>query len=279
MKRRTRAFPYFNAVFLVALLVVCVFLAPALSQEQEDVYIEGDQSHFKLEKGKRYHGKWTSEKPSAEKPSRAAQPEIKKQMAAEPPPPAEVPEQEQGPEPVKEQIPAPGPEKPEPEKKQQEESPAADASAYEKLQKTMQAVESGGSTGGGSSQTSSSGGPAAGIEISDQPGVLSCKYMGLAYEDGRAVVRLLFTNNSDKDIQGIWGGFEIKDMAGKMLDATGVTDTVSLIKPGEDSSLTLFRFLELDADALNALKGASGKVELVFGVDSVGFTDGSKVEF
>ncbi|MCK4910188.1 MAG: hypothetical protein KAR83_01030 [Thermodesulfovibrionales bacterium] len=261
MKRRTGAFSYFSAVFLVALLAVCFSLAPALSQEQEDVYIEGDQSHFKMEKGKRYHGKWTSEKPSAE-PS--PQPEMSKEQATEPPPSAEEPgpvqEPEPEPEPEQEQMPAPEAEKEKP----------AESAAYEKLQSAVQPEEGAASSGAG---------PAAGLEISDQPGVLACKYMGLAYEDGRAVVRLLFTNNSDKDIQGIWGGFEIKDMAGKMLDATGVTDTVSLIKPGEDSSLTLFRFLELDADALNALKGASGKVELVFGVDSVGFTDGSKVEF
>ncbi len=270
MKKWTGVFLYFSAVSLVALFVVCFFLAPALSQEQEDVYIEGDQSHFKLEKGKRYHGKWTKEKSSTEKPPQPPQPGMSKEQATEPPPPTEEPGPEPGP--VQEQMPAPEAEKEKP----------AESAVYEKLQRAIQPEEGADS----SSQASSGAGPAAGLEISDRPGVLSCKYMGIVNikvgidkDEDKRVVQLLFTNNTDKDIQGIWGGFRIKDATGSSIYATGVTDTASIIKPGGDRPFNLFSYSKIKEEVENALKGASGKVELVFGVDSVGFTDGSKIEF
>lgn len=286
MKKRIGLFSCINAVLLVVLFAAS---PPAPAHSEEDVYIEGEQSHFKLEKGKRYHGKWTREKPPAERPTRAAQPRIKKQMAPEPPPaeppPAEPPPAE--PEPVMEKGPAAEPEKPEPEKMQQEEPPQAEASAYEKLQKTMQAVESGSSTGDASSQTSSRGGPAAGMEISDQPGVLSCKYMGIVTimvgidkDEEKEVLRLIFTNKTNKEIQGIWGGFDIKDSSGSRIYATGITDTMNKLKPGGTSKFDLFSFSpKIDEKVVKALSGESGSVTLEFGVNSVEHSDGTKVDF
>ena len=279
--------PWINVVLLVLLFAVCP-PAPAHSQELEDVYIGEDQTRFKLEKGKRYHGKWTSEHPTAEKPRQRPQAdsqadpqdelkddpqaELKKEQVPESPPSASEPE------PAQEQEPAPEAEK----DKTAEPADAGAQASYEKLQRAMQAGDSPGSSGeleSEKSQPSFGNAPAAGLEISDKPGVLSCKYMGLHYEEGRAMVRLKFTNNSEREIQGIQGGFRIMDMAGNVVRSTGVSDTVNIIKPGEDLSKTLFGYLDIRAEALSALKGASGKVVLVFEVDSVGFTDGSKVEF
>lgn len=291
MKKWFRISPWINTVLLVLLFAVCP-PAPAHSQELEDVYIREEQTRFKLEKGKRYHGKWTSEYPSAEKPRQRPQAdpqadqkddaqddpqddqnnELKKEQALESPPLASESEPAQD----KEPEPEAGKDKP------AEPTDAGAQASYEKLQRTMQAGDSPGTSGelaSEKSQPSIGHAPAAELEISDQPGVLSCKYMGLVYEEGRAMVRLKLTNNSEREIQGIRGGFRIMDMAGNVVRSTGVSDTVNIIKPGEALSKTLFGYLDIGAEALNALKGASGKVELVFEVDSVGFTDGSKVEF
>ncbi len=276
MNKWTGAFLYFSVVIFVALFSVCLFPAPALSQQQEDVYIEGEQSHFKLEKGKRYHGKWTSET-QPEKPQQQPPPPAMKEPAP-PPAPAAAPVSE----------PVPAMEK-EPEAVPEEAKPDDSSAAYEKHQKTMGTVVDKGASAGGSAQATSasdSGGPAAGIEISDQPGVLSSRYMGIVTimtgldkDEEKRVVQLVFTNNTGKDIQGVWGGFRIKDAAGSSIYATGVTDTVSIIKPGGDSPFNLFMYGKINEEVESALTGASGKVELVFGVSAVGFTDGSKVEF
>lgn len=115
-------------------------------------------------------------------------------------------------------------------------------------------------------------------EISTQKNIISCSYIGLAENQGRPIVNLVFKNNSGKNIKSVFGGLRIINRDGDVLQRTGFTYSRPFLA-GEEKDIPAFAYIDLKEEALNSLSSAKDYIPMIFDLSEVSFEDDQSITF
>lgn len=115
-------------------------------------------------------------------------------------------------------------------------------------------------------------------EISNHQDVVSCQYIGLAERDGQPVVEILFKNNSGKNLKALYGGMQIVNHNGDVIQRTGFTYSRPFLA-NEEKAIPAFAYIALKEESLQILKTAIDFVPMRFELDEVVFEDDTSLKF
>ena len=117
-----------------------------------------------------------------------------------------------------------------------------------------------------------------GINISTQKEKIACRYEGLAERDGETIVQLVFINKTGKNIKAFYGGLEIQDEDGSLLQNTGFSYGMPFAA-GAEKPIPAFQFMPLNEAAKAALANHPDSPPIVFDLSDIEYENGDVEKF
>lgn len=115
-------------------------------------------------------------------------------------------------------------------------------------------------------------------EVSTQANVISCRYIDVGEQGGHPVVNLVFTNQTGRPVQTVFGGLRIVNREGVILQKTGFTYSRPFAA-GAEIRIPAFAYIDLKPEAMNLLSTPIDFNPVVFELTDVIFEDGQSLNF